>query len=56
MSSELGNIGLLIRAHVNPHLWDNPDDPGGRVLKGYSKARTSAVLYCICCSFESLEG
>ena len=55
MSIGLGNVGLSIRAYVNPHLWDNPDDPGGRVLKGYSKACTLAVLYCICCSFESLE-
>ena len=42
----LGNVGLTVRALGNPCKWGSSDGPGGRVLKSYSKARTSAVLYC----------
>ena len=34
----------------------NPDDPGGRVLRDYPKARRSAVLIYVCCSLDELEG
>ena len=47
MSIGLGNAGLSIRAYINPHLWDNPDDPGGRAPKDYSEARW---CFTVCCS------